>query len=180
MSTTLGLGVPVPKMLRRRISTPCTENLLPTVTNHTSLAILGTWALPFTAYYMFLSGRVVATRLQNRTYFGNQIPEEKRDADRGTAPDPLHVNSRCFENFVEYVPLAFILAGVAELNGANRTVLNYAMGVLLALRVMHVELGMKVRNTIGLGRPAGYYGTMAWLGWAAAYSTYLVKGYWGY
>ena len=129
---------------------------------------------------MFLSGRVVATRLQHRSFFGNQLPEEKRAAAKGTAADPLQVNSRCFENFLENVPLAFILAGVAELNGANRTVLNYAMGVLLALRVMHVELGLKARDTLGYGRPLGYYGSMAWLGWAAAYSTYLVKGYWGY
>lgn len=62
-------------------------------------------------------------------------------------------------NFLENVPLAFIFAAVAELNGADRKLLNYAMAALLALRISHAELGLRGKGAIGLGRPVGYYGT---------------------
>lgn len=83
-------------------------------------------------------------------------------------------------NFLENVPLAFVFAAVAELNGADRKVLNYAMAALLALRIAHVEIGMKGQNTIGIGRPVGYYGTQVILAGLAGWGTWLVKGYWGY
>lgn len=95
-------------------------------------------------------------------------------------PDPLLLDSRAHANFVENVPLAFTLAAIAELNGANRKVLNYAMATLFVLRILHVELGMKGKDTVGLGRPIAFWGTQGFLGGIAAYSTWLVKGYWGY
>jgi hypothetical protein len=69
---------------------------------------------------------------------------------------------------------------MAELNGGNRKILNYAMAALFVLRILHVELGMKGKETVGWGRPAGYYGTQGFFAGMAAYSTWLVKGYWGY
>ncbi len=69
---------------------------------------------------------------------------------------------------------------MAELNGGNRKVINIAMGVLLALRVAHVEMGIKGKDTVGPGRPIGYFGTQACIGGLAAYGAYLVKGYWGF
>ena len=92
----------------------------------------------------------------------------------------LHLATRAHSNFLENVPLAFILAAVAELNGANRKYLNYGMAALFAMRIAHVELGMHGKNTVGAGRPVAYYGTQAWLASVAAYGTWLVKGYWGY
>lgn len=71
----------------------------------------------------------------------------------------LQLETRAQSNFLENVPLAFIFAAVAELNGADRKVLNYLMAGLLVLRIGHVELGLKGKGTLGLGRPIGYYGT---------------------
>ena len=67
---------------------------------------------------------------------------------------------------------------VAELNGANRKVLNYALATLFALRVAHVEFGLKGKNALSIGRPIGFFGTQGFLGAMAAYSAYLIKGYW--
>lgn len=83
-------------------------------------------------------------------------------------------------NFLENVPYAFVLTAIAELNGGNRTLLNYAMGILLAIRIGHVELGMRSKDTLGPGRPLGQFGTQALLAGLAAYGSYLIKGYWGY
>ena len=116
------------------------------------------------------------TRLKNEHYLGDKVESDKSQSD----PDYLNLTTRAHANFLENVPLAFILAAIAELNGADRRILNYGLGALLALRVAHVEIGMFGKNTVGPGRPVGYYGTQAWLLGVAAYSTYLVKGYWGF
>ena len=49
------------------------------------------------------------------------------------------------------MPLAFIFAAVAELNGADHKVLHYLMAALLVLRIGHVELGLKGKGTLGYG-----------------------------
>jgi uncharacterized membrane protein YecN with MAPEG domain len=54
------------------------------------------------------------------------------------ASDPLYVAIRAHANYVETVPMGLLLALVAELNGANRKCLAWALGVLWGLRVMHV------------------------------------------
>ena len=74
--------------------------------------------------------------------------------------------------------MAFILTAVAELNGANRKVLNYALAALFALRIAHAEFGLRGKNAHAMGRPIGFFGTQGFLGAMAAYSAYLVKGYW--
>ncbi|KAI4133509.1 MAG: hypothetical protein LQ341_006160 [Variospora aurantia] len=158
MSSTIGLGVPVPKML----------------------PVTGAWTLPFTAYLLLLSNRVVYQRVKNKQWIGSQLKSDKDNTGNFDTPDPLFLNSRCHMNFLENVPYAFILTAVAELNGGNRTYLNYAMGILLAIRIGHVELGMRGKDTLGPGRPVGQFGTQALLGALAVYGTYLVKGYWGY
>jgi len=88
------------------------------------------------------------------------------------------VESRCQANFLESVPIALILTAVAELNGANRKVLNYSLAALFALRIAHVEFGLKGRKNVAIGRPLGFFGTQGFLGAMAVYSAYLVKGYW--
>ncbi|KAK0509922.1 hypothetical protein JMJ35_007316 [Cladonia borealis] len=155
MSTTLGVGVPVPKML----------------------PITGTWTLPFAAYLVYLSNRVFYRRIQREKYVGDRYDESATSNDN---PDPLLLDSRAHANFLESVPLAFTLTAIAELNGANRKILNYSMAVLFVLRLIHVELGLKGKDTVGWGRPTGFFGTQGFLAGMAAYSTYLVKGYWGY
>ncbi|MCJ1226919.1 hypothetical protein MMC12_003574 [Toensbergia leucococca] len=154
MSSSIGIGVPVPKML------PMT----------------GTWTLPFAAYLLFLSNRIVYYRLKHEKFIGDRIPiESLKEED-----DPLTLSTRAHANFIENVPLAFILAAVAELNGGNRKGLNYAMGALLVLRIAHAEFGIMAKDGMGSGRPVGFYGTQGLLAGLAAYGTYLVKGYWGY
>ena len=76
------------------------------------------------------------------------------------------------------MPTAFILTAVAELNGANRKVLNYALAALFALRIVHAEFGLKLKDGMGTGRPVGFFGTQGYLLGMAAYGAYLVKSYW--
>ena len=69
---------------------------------------------------------------------------------------------------------------MAELNGADRKILNYALAALLLLRIGHVELGLKGPKTLGVGRPIGYYGTQGIVVGLAGWGSWLVKGYWGF
>ena len=108
--------------------------------------------------------------MKNEKFLGETV-----DSD-----NELQVDSRAHANFLENVPLAFAMATVAELNGANRTVLNYALAALFAFRVMHVELGLKSEANLGWGRPTGYYGTQGIITGLATYASWLVKGYWGF
>jgi hypothetical protein len=52
------------------------------------------------------------------------------------------------------------------------------MGVLLASRISHAELGLMGKASMSLGRPIGYYGTSAVIASFAGYLGYLVSGYW--
>ncbi|RAR09563.1 adp-ribosylation factor-binding protein gga1 [Stemphylium lycopersici] len=128
MATKIGLGVPMPLLA------PATA----------------TWAAPFAAYYIFLQNRIVYHRITNKTVLGDRCDESKG------ATDPLYVASRSQANFAENVPLILAVALLAELNGANRSYLNYALGALFALRVGHVELGLMAKGNAGLGRPIGF------------------------
>ena len=109
------------------------------------------------------------------------IGEKSNDRNTSTGPDPLTVASRSHANFLENMPLAFIFAAVAELNGANKKGLNYALAALFVARLMHVELGMRAQeDTAGKGRLVGHLTTQTILAGLTAYSAYLIKGYWGY
>ena len=52
--------------------------------------------------------------------------------------DPLFVATHSHANFVENVPMALMLAGLAELNGGDRRVIGTALAGLLVLRIAHV------------------------------------------
>ncbi|KAF3004763.1 hypothetical protein E8E13_001123 [Curvularia kusanoi] len=149
MTTKLGLSVPMPLLA------PATA----------------TWALPFTAYYIFLQNRIVYHRLTSATYMGDSI-----DKTQGTK-DKLYVAGRAQMNFAENVPLAIAIAALAEVNGANRTYLNYALGALLALRISHAEFGLMLKDSMGAGRILGYYGTQGVLLGLAGYTAWLVKDF---
>ncbi|KAL9579043.1 MAG: hypothetical protein Q9203_006867 [Teloschistes exilis] len=140
------------------------------------LPVTGAWTLPFTAYLLFLSNRVVYQRIKNKQFMGDKLKSENTKAVDNTNIDPLFLENRCHQNFLENVPLAFTLAAIAELNGADRTILNYAMAALFALRIGHVELGIRSKDAMGPGRLIGLLGSQAFLGGMAAYGTYLVKG----
>lgn len=70
--------------------------------------------------------------------------------------DGLQAATRAHANFAENVPLAFVVANLAELNGASSGGLKGALGALWALRVLHADFGM-IRPAVG--RPIGYAGT---------------------
>ncbi|KAL8995936.1 MAG: hypothetical protein Q9169_004437 [Polycauliona sp. 2 TL-2023] len=158
MSSTIGLGVPVPKML----------------------PVTGIWTVPFTAYLLLLSNRVVYQRVKNKQWIGDKLNSTKGGTGDAENPDPLFLENRCHLNFLENVPLAFVMAAIAELNGADRSVLSYAMAALFALRVGHVEIGLRGKGTMASGRPLGLFGTQGFMAGMAVYTAYLVKGYWGY
>ncbi|KAI1374553.1 membrane-associated, eicosanoid/glutathione metabolism protein [Hypoxylon crocopeplum] len=144
------------------ISTPVLGPLLP---------ITGTFALPFSAYFTFLSYRVVHYRLKEQFYVGENSSKD------GDPNNKLYLANRCHQNFMENAPLGLILAAFVELNGGSRKAVTTALSLLLAFRISHAELGLI--NGLGLGRPIGYWGTMATIGSLAGYAAYLVKDYWG-
>ncbi|KAK8055454.1 hypothetical protein PG993_000681 [Apiospora rasikravindrae] len=160
------------------------------------LPITGSFAVPFTAYFTFLSARVVRHRLEGKQPLGDGSHKSKssssssssrsstssRGSSRGEqlSDSKLFVASRAHQNFAENVPLAFALAAVVELNGGNRKILTGALGALFAFRVLHAELGMQREDALGVGRPVGYYGTLASMLGLAGYAAFLVKGFWGF
>ncbi|KUJ21194.1 uncharacterized protein LY89DRAFT_429362 [Mollisia scopiformis] len=160
MTTMAPIGITVPKLL----------------------PIAGTWAVPFVLYNTILSSRIVSTRIQNDYYCGDKLPSSS-PTNTKTPPDVLQTATRCHANFLENVPLAFILLIIAELNGGNRKALNYMMGTLFALRIAHAELGLKLQGKFGdngVGRPLGYFGSIGVLGALGGYCGWLVAGYWGF
>jgi len=150
MATKIGLGVPLPLMA------PATA----------------TWAAPFAVYYLFLQNRVTYHRISSETYVGDAT-----DSTKGSK-DALYVASRAQLNFAENVPLVLVVALLAELNGARRSYISYALGGLFALRVAHAELGLMTQDAIGAGRPVGFFGTQAVLLGLSSYAAYLIKDYW--
>lgn len=56
----------------------------------------------------------------------------------GGSTDPLYVAVRAHANFLETVPIGLLLALTAELNGANRRTLGWALAGLWGLRVVNV------------------------------------------
>ncbi|KAK4228673.1 hypothetical protein QBC38DRAFT_535640 [Podospora fimiseda] len=151
------------------------------------LPVTGAFLLPFTTYFGVLSTRVVLQRLATRTVLGTDAPAIHMAKPGSEAPTPpatsneaLLIASRCQANFVEHVPLALFIAGVAELNGAPKKVITLSLSGLLAARILHVEMGLRRPGAAGIGRTVGYYGTLGVMTFLAGYAGYLVKGYWGY
>ncbi|KAJ4420659.1 hypothetical protein N0V82_004224 [Gnomoniopsis sp. IMI 355080] len=151
------------------------------------LPVTGAFALPFTAYFLYLSGRCVQYRLRDEHWIGDDSSKKDSDspsgksvvATQGDKYNDLLVSTRAHANFAENVPLAFILAALAELNGANRKVLTGAMTILFALRVLHADFGLIRPGSMAVGRPVGYFGTAGVLGALAGYSAWLAKDFWG-
>lgn len=96
---------------------------------------LSAWAPLFAGYHAYLSLNAGFARVDSKKWLGTQgVPEDSRQL----------VQNRAFGNFVEYVPIALLLAGVCELNGAKTSVINGALGALFFLRIAHAEFGIKV------------------------------------
>lgn len=78
---------------------------------------------------IWLSARVVASRVKNEALIGDQDNKELLFAIRTHA------------NFIEYAPIFIILLGLLEYSGGNRTALMILAGLFLIARPLHV-LGM--------------------------------------
>lgn len=101
-------------------------------------------------------------------------------AKAATESNSLLVASRCHGNFVENVPLALIVTSFVELNGGNTVFLTGALLLLLFFRVVHVEFGLRAKNSLGWGRPVGYFGTLAYVTGLSTYAAWLSKSHWGF
>ena len=123
---------------------------------------------------VFLSGRVSLKRIEHEKYIGSSTGKGSDETD------PLLIATRCHQNFLENIPMAFLLASIVELNGGNRKVLNSLLAALFVLRISHAEFGLLGKDAMGPGRALGHTGTSAFLVGMAGYAAYLVKGYWGY
>ncbi|KAF8247229.1 hypothetical protein K440DRAFT_551521, partial [Wilcoxina mikolae CBS 423.85] len=131
------------------------------------------FSLPFSAYFLLLSQRVVSTRQKTDTTFGTT-------SSSGDSNDPLFVAIRAHANFLETVPVGLLLALTAEINGANRKVLCGALAGLWVLRVANVEAGLRRSEAKGFGRFMGYFGTQVWLGGMTVWCVHLTRDFWGF
>jgi len=102
------------------------------------------------------------------------------DSSTDLGNDILYQSNRAHANFLENAPLAIVLCAALELNGADRKVLSYAMAAFMAFRVLHVELGVLMKNSMGVGRIIGYYGTQGFFAGMRVWGLSLVRGWWGF
>lgn len=162
-----------------QLAKPCTTVGL----SPSSLPITASFALPLTLYYTLLQTRVIRQRIATSTSIA-QSSQPFSTSDSSTEEDPLLAAVRAQANFSENVPLALVLAGIAELNGGSKKALTYALATLAVARVLHADFGLLVQGGekpyLGKGRPAGYFGTQGVILGLAGYAAYLVKGYWGF
>jgi uncharacterized membrane protein YecN with MAPEG domain len=80
---------------------------------------------------------------------------------------------RVHQNFLEYVPMAIILMGLLESNGANATFLHVFGVVLIIARYAHA-VGLKHDSMASIGRLIGAGGTALISAAAALYMLYIV------
>ncbi|KAI1617310.1 membrane-associated, eicosanoid/glutathione metabolism protein [Exophiala viscosa] len=132
--------------------------------------VTGAFAPAFAAYYLYLNLQVSAVRSHKETYLGSKGDDDQK----------LLVADRSHGNFVENVPMALLVAAIAEANGGNRRTITGSLAALLLFRIVHVELGLKSQGSLGWGRPIGYFGTLGFVAGMSGYAAYLVKSYWGF
>ena len=79
---------------------------------------LSAWAPLFAGYSVYLSLGAGFARNETHKYYGTAgLPEGSKQL----------ILNRAFGNFTVYVPLALLLAGICELNGAETKVINGAL-----------------------------------------------------
>jgi uncharacterized membrane protein YecN with MAPEG domain len=108
--------------------------------------------LPITALYGALLGFLLL-------YLAFQVVKNRQlhKSGLGHKNDDLLIAGRNHANATEYIPIALILLGLAELNGAPNDVLHIIGALFVFARVIHAW-GFKVSNgTVHKGR---YWGTV--------------------
>ncbi|OAL40047.1 hypothetical protein AYO20_00465 [Fonsecaea nubica] len=153
--------------------------------------LTGWETLAFAAYYALLNLRVSLVRVSCNTMIGTDAAANTTTATTTnksqssntstTTPDPsysLLVSARCHANFVENVPIALLVATFVELNGGNKWALTGSLAVLLFFRIAHVEFGLRANDSMGWGRPVGYFGTLGFVVGMSSYAAWLASGFW--
>lgn len=108
---------------------------------------------------VWLSARVIASRVKNEALIGDQGNTE------------LLFAIRSHGNFVEYAPIFLILLGLLESSGANQTALLTLAGMFIVGRPLHV-LGMGEGANLKL-RQLGMVLTFTAIVAASLYGLYL-------
>ena len=103
-----------------------------------TLSLTGFYASLLGLLYIGLSINIIRVRLSAKIGIGT------------SGNDLLAKRVRIHGNFSEYVPLALILLGCYEINGASALMLHILGGVLLLARLSHV-IGLS--KTIGSSKP---------------------------
>ncbi|OAP59186.1 hypothetical protein AYL99_06484 [Fonsecaea erecta] len=169
------------------------------------LPVTGGFAPAFAVYYALLNLRVSLVRVSCKTMMGTDVEAaanhesqsplppsptsnssddqtkaqtQKQQQEQNKAGDRLLVSARCHANFVENVPLALLVASVVEINGGNTWVLTGTLAALLLFRIAHVEFGLRAKDSMGWGRPVGYFGTLGFVVGMSSYAAWLGRGYW--
>jgi len=142
------------------------------------------WSPLFAGYYTYLGLNVAKFRVKTGYMLGERSEGSVKadpDSDLGkkVVKDPaeakeaerqLQIATRAHGNFSENVPLAMLLIGFAELNGAPTWLVHSAYAVLFSVRVAHVELGLKGKGAVAGGRLTGFLGSFGVMLLTSAYN----------
>ncbi|KAI9202098.1 membrane-associated, eicosanoid/glutathione metabolism protein [Polychytrium aggregatum] len=148
--------------------------------------IVGSWSLLFGGYQTYLMFKVIGQRVANKVSIGagEGLVEKARAAGKSQAEideiehgvQMLVRAIRAHANFTEHVPLALLVLGFAELNGANSLYLHSSLAILLIARYLHADLTFlneKNKRAFGPTRTMGVSGTIAVTLISAGYSAFL-------
>ncbi|EGG03770.1 uncharacterized protein MELLADRAFT_108973 [Melampsora larici-populina 98AG31] len=123
------------------------------------------WSPIFAGYYLYLGASVSVLRAKTKYLVGtgpDAVKGTHKADDQVASPtdvQALQVAARAHANFSEQVPISLIMTILAEINGAPTYLVHALYAAFFSLRVAHNELGMKLNNTLGMGRPVGTVGT---------------------
>ena len=126
------------------------------------LPVTGSFAIPLVLTSSVLSFNVVRQRIELNTWQGDKvITKDGKEAPGikqpdGNTYDPILMATRVHANLMENMPLTLILAGLAEINGADRSKLTYMLAAFSVFRVSHfLGLTMPAQLPRALGTPQG-------------------------
>ena len=122
------------------------------------LPVTGGFAIPLVALSTALALNVVKTRIDLNTWQGDKTitKDGKQGAGvkqpDGNTYDSLLMATRVHNNLLENLPITLVLAGLAEINGADRTKLARVLGAFVLIRISHViglTQGIQLPRAIG-------------------------------
>lgn len=112
------------------------------------LPVTGSFAIPLVITSSLLSLNVVKARIDLNTWQGDKVLGKDQPGVKqpdGNTYDPLLIATRIHANMVENMPLTLVLAGLAEINGADRKKLTTVLAAFTVIRMLHV-VGLSKAN----------------------------------